>query len=60
MITMGKDFKKTLITILLLIGLGAALWYGLKWFGGIANDNAGDFDGGKSQYEQQVNGDAEG
>ena len=57
---MEKKKKKTLITILLLIGLGAALWYGLKWFGGIADDNAGDFDGGKSQYEQQVNGDAEG
>lgn len=51
---MGKDFKRTLITIALIAGLGALLWYGLKWFGGVANDNAGGMDGGASKYEQQV------
>lgn len=51
---MGKDFKKTLRTIVVIIGLGALIWFGLKWFGGVANDNVGGTDGGASRYEDMV------
>lgn len=51
---MGNNFKGKVIAVLLIAALGAALWYGLKWFGGVANDNAGGMDGGASKYEQQA------
>ena len=53
---MGKDFKKTIITILLIAALGAAIWYGLKWFGETATNNADDPTG---EYEQRVDESAE-
>ncbi len=51
---MGKDFRKKLVTIVLLIGIGLLVWYGLKWFGGVADDNAGSTYDGVSRYEQQI------
>ncbi|MCR4890499.1 MAG: hypothetical protein K5979_15195 [Ruminococcus sp.] len=48
-----KDILKYAVIIIV---LGTVVWLGLKWFGGLANDNAGDYDGGRSQYEQRVEG----
>ncbi|MBQ8961425.1 MAG: hypothetical protein IJ071_09505 [Ruminococcus sp.] len=54
---MGKDFKKTLITILLIAAIGIGLWCGLKWFGETASNNASDDPTGG--YEQRVEDEAE-
>ena len=54
MIAMGNNFKKKLMTVVILIGLGLLIWYGLKWFGGVADDNAGSTYEGVSKYEDQV------
>lgn len=51
---MGKDFWKTVRTIVIIIALGVLLWFGLKWFGEAASDNAGNMDGGASKYEEMV------
>lgn len=51
---MGNNFKEKVITVLIIIAFGAVLWYGLKWFGGFANDNAGGMDGGASRAEEIV------
>ncbi len=53
---MGKDFKKTLITIILLVAIGFGLWYGMKWFNETASNNSDDPTGG---YEQRVDEAAE-
>ncbi len=57
---MSSRFKSFIITVALIVGLGAAIWFGLKWFGGVANDNYGDYDGGKGKAEEiiddQLNG----
>jgi len=52
---------KSLIRYAVIIAaLVAAIWFGLKWFGGVAKDNAGDYDGGKGRaediVEDQING----
>lgn len=49
---MGQDFWKTVRTIAIVIILGAGLWFALKWFGGVANENAGDTAAQKA--EQQI------
>ncbi|NLT07978.1 MAG: hypothetical protein GXY08_00500 [Ruminococcus sp.] len=51
---MGKDFKKKILTIALIIGFGLLIWCGLKWFGGVADNNAGKTYDGVSKYEEQV------
>ena len=51
---MSSRFRSFIITVALIVGLGAAIWFGLKWFGGVANDNYGDYDGGKGKAEEIV------
>ncbi len=51
---MSERTKKMLVYIVIIVGLGAAIWFGLKWFGGLANSNVGDYDGGRGKGEQQV------
>lgn len=46
--------NKWLITIIILVLLGVGLWFGLKWFGGMANDELGGYDGGRSEYVNEV------
>ena len=49
---MRSDFRKKLITVILIALLAAAAWYGLKWFGETSED--GSDNTGHQQYEQQV------
>ena len=51
---MSQGTKNIIKYALIIAALGVAIWLGLKWFGGIANDNVGDYDGGRSQGEQIV------
>ncbi len=51
---MSQGTKSAIKYVIIIAALIAAVWLGLKWFGGIANDNAGKVDGGKSQAEQRV------
>ena len=51
---MSQGTKNIIKYALIIAALGVAIWSGLKWFGGIANDNVGDYDGGRSQGEQIV------
>ncbi|EWM52955.1 hypothetical protein [Ruminococcus flavefaciens] len=46
--------NKLLKTIIILVILGAALWFGLRWFGGLANDELGDYDGGRGEYVDSI------
>ncbi|MBO5164794.1 MAG: hypothetical protein J6B75_10210 [Ruminococcus sp.] len=48
---MRKDKIKTLLIIVV---LAAVVWFGVKWFAGLANDNTGNYDGGMSQAEEQI------
>jgi hypothetical protein len=52
---MSQGTKNFIKYALIITSLVAAIWFGLKWFGGLANDNVGDYDGGRSQAEDIVN-----
>ena len=51
---MSERTKKFLMAAVIIGGLVLEVWFGLKWFGGLANDNLGDYDGGRSQGEEIV------
>lgn len=51
---MSQGTKSAIKYVIIIAALIAAVWLGLKCFGGVANDNAGKVDGGKSQAEQRV------
>ena len=51
---MSQSTKSFIKFALLIAALAIVIWLGLKWFGGLANDNAGDYDGGKSRAEEIV------
>ncbi|MBO7396088.1 MAG: hypothetical protein J6U16_08240 [Ruminococcus sp.] len=51
---MSQGTKNLIKYALIITALVAAIWLGLKWFGGVANDNVGDYDGGRSQGEELV------
>lgn len=52
---MSQSAKSFIKFALLIAALAIAIWLGLRWFGGLAEDNAGDYDGGKSRAEEIVN-----
>ncbi len=45
---------KKLRTILLIAAFAALIYFGFKWFMGVANDNFSDYDGGRGKYEDSV------
>ena len=51
---MSQGTKNLIKYALIITALVAAIWLGLKWFGGVAKDNVGDYDGGRSQGEELV------
>ncbi|MDO4863832.1 MAG: hypothetical protein Q4A05_06660 [Ruminococcus sp.] len=51
---MSRRTKDIIKYALIIAALVIAVWLGLKWFGGLANDNLGDYDGGRSHGEQVV------
>ena len=57
---MSDRTKKFLTTVVIIVGLVLAVWFGLKWFGGLANDNLSDYDGGRSTGEEIVDNYANG
>ena len=57
---MSQGTKSFIKFALIITALIIAIWLGLKWFGGLAQDNAGTYDGGKSQAEQRIDENANG
>ena len=57
---MSERTRKLLTTAIIIVGLVLAVWFGLKWFGNLANDNVGDYDGGRSVGEEIVDNYANG
>ena len=57
---MSQGTKSLIRYAVIIAALVAAIWFGLRWFGGVAKDNAGDYDGGKGRaediVEDQING----
>ena len=46
--------KSKLKTILLIAAFAALIYFGFKWFMGLANDDLSDYDGGRGKYEDSV------
>ena len=46
--------NKTLKTILIIAAFAAAAYFGLTKFAGFANDDLGDYDGGRGEYEDSI------
>ena len=48
---MIMKINKTVKTIIIIAALA---YFGLKWFAGFANDDLGDYDGGRGKYEDSI------
>lgn len=46
--------NKTVKTIIILVALAIAAYIGLTKFSGFANDDLGDYDGGRGKYEDSI------
>ena len=46
--------NKTLKNILIIVALAAIAYFGLTKFAGFANDDLGDYDGGRGKYEDAI------
>jgi len=46
--------NKTVKTVIIIAALAVLAYFGLKWFAGFANDDLGDYDGGRGKYEDSI------